>query len=276
MPRINLTGAHGRQRLVQVGLLVAVVALSLLGVGAVSANAASSIEGVWSFNGGEIAIQPAAEGTYQGTVVTETKFAECTHPVNQVIWTDMRLQPDGSYWGFHQWYFESAGCALNTTLGPTAWRVMEGNGTRSLLVCLSSPGTSQPTIAANGAESGDTYGCVSSAPATVGVATFKLASLPSSKKCLSFRHFKIHLRDPQNDAFKNVVITLRGKRLATTREGAYTVATVNLRGLPRGAFTVKIRATTVLGQHISGSRTYHTCVPKAKRSSRRKKKGKTG
>jgi hypothetical protein len=275
MPRIDSTKEPRGQRRTRGRLLVAVVVLSLLGVGVASANGASNIEGVWSFNGGEIAIQPTAEGSYQGTVVTETKFAECTHPVDQVIWTGMRLQPDGSYWGFHQWYFASDGCALNTTLGPTAWRVVEGGGTRSLLVCLSSPGTSQPTIAANGAESGATYGCVSSAPATVGVATFKLASLPSSKRCLSLRHFKIHLHDPQNDAFTSVVITLRGKRLATTRKGAYTVATVNLRGLPRGAFTLEIRATTVLGQHISGRRTYHTCVTKATGSSK-KKKGEKG
>jgi hypothetical protein len=246
-------------------LLVLAVVTLVLAVGAVSANAASSIVGVWSFNGGDIAIQPdtaaGMEGTFVGTVVTETKFSECTHPPDQQIWTDIRMQADGEFWGLHQWYFQGPECALNPSLGPTAWRVMEEpSGTRFLRVCLSSPGTTQPVISAEGSPTDATYGCVSSALATSAAASFKLVSLPSSKQCLSLRHFKIHIRDPRHDAFKTVTITLRGHRLATVRHGNFTVATVNLRGLRRGAFTVKIRATTVLGHHISGSRTFHTCI----------------
>jgi hypothetical protein len=268
LPDLKLAGI--RERRPAITLVLVLVGL-LLGSSATSASATSAIEGVWSFNGGEIAIQPAGEDTFKGTVVTETKFAECTHPVEQVIWTDIHPQPDGSYWGFHQWYFESAGCVLNPTLGPTAWRVLTASdGTQYLRVCLSSPGTSQPAIAANGTDSGATYGCVSSAPATSGVASFKLVSLPSTKECLSLRRFKIHIHDPRNDAFKKVVITLRGHRLATTRAGQYTIATVNLKGLPRGTFTIRIHATTILGQHISGSRTYHTCVKKLSRVAKKK------
>ena len=43
------------------------------------------------------------------------------------------------------------------------------------------------------------------------------------------------------------------------------------RACRKGAFTVKIRATTVLGHHLSASRTYHTCIPKIKPKKRDKK-----
>jgi hypothetical protein len=260
-------------------LLLVIPAAMLLAVGVASAGASSSIEGVWSFNGGQIGVQRLANGTYSGTVVVETKFAECTHPVGQEIWAGMTAQSDGSYWGLHQWYLGE--CQENPLRGPAAWRVLEEvNGSHYLRVCFSHPGTSQPTIAANGSDSGATYGCVNSAltaplPAASGTAGFKESlSLPSAKKCLSLRLFQIHLLDPKYDPLKKVSVTIRGRMFATVRKGKYIVATINLKGLPRSAFTVKIRATTVLGHHLSASRTYHTCVKKIKKSSKKKSKKK--
>jgi hypothetical protein len=255
-------------------LLAMALATALLvfaAAAAASAAARSSIEGVWSFGGGQIAVASAGNGTFVGTVVQETTFAECPHPVGQEIWTDIAPQLDGSYWGLHQWYFEKT-CEINTQLGPTAWRVREEpDGAKYLRVCFSHPGTSQPTIPVGGPETGVTYGCVDSGltaplPAS-GVAGERL-SLPSAKQCLSARLFKIHLLEPKYDPFKKVLVTLKGRRIATARRGDYLVATIDLKGLPRGAFTVKVSATTVLGHHLSGSRTYHTCAmkPRSKRS----------
>jgi hypothetical protein len=250
-------------------LLLAITAAALLGGGVASASGASSIEGVWSFGGGEIAVAPATSNTFVGTVVVATTFAECVHPVGQPIWTGMTLQPDGSYWGSHQWYLEKT-CELNETPGPTAWRVKEGpDGSKYLRVCLSRPGSTQPTIPASGPEADVTYECLDSAltsslPAS-GVAGERL-SLPSSKQCVSARLFKIHLLEPKYDPFRKVLVTIRGHRIVTVRRGDYVVATIDLRGLPAGAVTVKIRATTVLGHHLSGSRTYHTCAKTPKRS----------
>lgn len=257
--------------------LAIALALALLGCfGAADAGAGSSIEGVWSFNGGEIAVQKAADGKYEGTVVSETKFAECTHPVGQLIWTDMTPQSDGSFWGFHQWYVtESSKCVLDTEyVGPTAWRVMTtSSGERYLWVCFSKPGGTQPTIAPDGTPAGDTYGCTKSAlaaPLSSGVASFKLVSgLPSTKRCLSLRSFRIHVHDPRNDAFKTVRVTIAGKRLKTVRHGAYIVATVDLRGLPKGTFTLRVTGVTVQGRRLKGSRTYHTCAPRRHKSSGR-------
>src|SRR5580704_14113940 len=78
--------------------------LTLLTLGAGTATASSSLEEVWSFGGGAIAIQGLPNGAYQGTVVSPTTFAECPHPAGEVLWTEMRLQADGSFWGFHQWF----------------------------------------------------------------------------------------------------------------------------------------------------------------------------
>jgi hypothetical protein len=245
--------------------LLAVLAFS----GNVAAATANSIEGVWSFEHGAVAIQALSDGTFQGTVVSPTTFASCPHPVGEVMWTNLKPQADGSYRGFHQW-FHGTQCEVIPQLGRTAWRVRENaQGARFLQVCFSNPGnTSQPTIAADGTSAGVTYGCVNSALIaalpTSHVSASKYVILPGNHMCLSHRSFKIHLHDPKNDPLKKVLVILRGRPTVVVRRGHTLVSTIDLRGLPRGTFTVKIRATTVLKHHLSSSRTYHTCVPKPK------------
>jgi hypothetical protein len=251
-------------------ILLAVAISALLAVGAASAAAASNIEGIWAFGGGKIAITALSNGTFVGTVVAETTFDECVHPDGQQIWSEIAPQPDGSYWGLHQWYFEKSNCTINHELGPTAWRVAEeANGSKYLRVCLSNPGTSQPTITAIGAEANWTYQCYSSALLaalpTSSQAGFINRLAPSATKCVSGRRFEIHLGEPVNDPFKSVRVTLRGKAIKTFRRGYYVDAFVNLKGLPLGAFTIKVSAKTVLGLELTGSRTYHTCAKKSKR-----------
>jgi len=282
-------------RLLLAALATATLTLGCAAIGSSApAGAASttSIEGIWAFNGGQIAVVHASHGTFEGKVVAETKFAECGHPVGQEIWAGMAAQSDGSYWGLHQWYLGE--CKENPLRGPTAWRVLEEvNGSQYLRVCFSHPGTSQPTIAADGAPKKAseyaayhvTYGCTNSAltarlPVAPGsgksgvAGSIERLKLPSAKKCLSVRLFKIHLADPRYDPLKKVTVTLRGHEIATSRKGNYVVATINLRGLPKSAVTIKIHATTVLGHHLSAERTYHTCIRKSKRSGKRSgKKG---
>jgi hypothetical protein len=246
----------------------------LLAVGVASAAASSTIEGVWSFNGGQIAVQPEGGGRFEGIVVQPTTFATCTHPVGQKIWKEIKLQPDGSYWGFHQWY-KTESCVENPVLGPTAWRVVaNADGSRYLRVCLSSPGTAQPTIPVGSSGLGASYGCGKSALtaplASSGVGSFKkVVSLPGTKKCLSARKFLIHVRDSKYDPFKSVVVTRQGHKLKVQHHGSFYIVTVNLKGLPRGAFTIKVKATTVRGNHVSGSRTYHTCSKRKKPTSKK-------
>jgi hypothetical protein len=275
MPRTQPHTPTRPRRRLSLPLAIAATIL-LLAFGASAAAATSNIEGIWSFNGGQIAIQPAGNGTLVGIVVSPTKFATCTHPVGQEIWKGMTLQPDGSYQGSHQWYFETSACDPNPNPGPTAWRVgEEANGSRFLRVCLSAPGGTQPTIPVGSMGTGATYGCQNSAlTAPLGkseVGSFKeVVKLPSASKCLSGRKFQIHVRDTKYDPFKSVIITLKGHKLKVVHHGSTYTATVNLKGLNHGAFTIKIKATTVRGHHVSGSRTYHTCAKAPKKSKPKK------
>src|SRR5580692_6402116 len=132
-------------------LPVPIVPLAALALGGgATAAESNTIEGVWSFKGGSIAISPLTDGSFQGVVDTETTFAECPHPAGQVAWTDMKQQPDGSFWGDDAWFVREGGgeCKQDPNLGPTAWRVLENStGGHYLKVCFSHPGTSQPKIA---------------------------------------------------------------------------------------------------------------------------------
>jgi hypothetical protein len=261
LPHIR-THRPRRRRRTRISSLLAITAALVLLVCVGSAGATSSIEGVWAFESGQIAITALPSGTFVGTVVDQTKFAECVHPVGEEIWTDISLQSDGSYWGQHQWLFEGT-CAKNPTPGPTAWRVKEAaDGSKSLEVCFSKPGATQPTIAANGLTASVTYGCINSAlTAPPPLAAAEHLSLRSAKQCVSGRLFKIHLADPKYDPLESVAVTIKGRHIKTSRRAHYIVATINLRGFPRGAFTVKISATTVLGHRLRDQRTYHTCAP---------------
>src|SRR5277367_5552259 len=101
--RMDMERPPRRKRLPRSPLL-AFATTMLLALGVASAGAASNIEGIWSFNGGQIGVQRLSNGTYEGTVVAATKFAECTHEVGEPIWTGMTEQADGSYVGLHQWF----------------------------------------------------------------------------------------------------------------------------------------------------------------------------
>jgi hypothetical protein len=288
-------------------LLFAIAAtILLLTVGVATAAGTSSIEGAWTFSGGQIVIRPegpGGKGDLEGVVVAPTTFAKCVHPEGQVIWKEIKAQTDGSYQGFHQWYDSTAStgpteCTLNPVLGLTAWRVIEEPGKKPYLrVCLSNPGTTQPSIPPGSPGVNATYGCFDSElialppeigstsggktpegpsgkgsePGKGGSEAFKeTLTIPSAKQCLSGRSFKIHLREPNLDPFTKVVVTLKGKKIKTVHKGNFVVATISLKGLPTGKFTIKIVATTALGHHLSGTRTYHTCAKKPKKSKPKK------
>lgn len=241
-----------------------------LALGAQTAAADAPIEGIWSFNGGEIGIQGQPGGTLIGTVVAPTKFSQCLHPQGEQIWTQMREQPDGSYWGLHQWYFETLECIRNPELGLTAWRVLSAaDGSHFLRVCFSAPGSkSQPTIAANGDSAGATYGCSDSARVsalpTVKRSEFgKYIVLPANTSCFGRRKMKIHLNDPAGDSLAKTFVGLSSgaihRQAKLQQHGAGITATLNLKGLTASTFKVTVRLRTVLGTKIMSKRTYRLC-----------------
>jgi hypothetical protein len=253
-------------------IVVVVLAASLSG-GAASAGATSEIEGVWSFNGGEVAVHAVAGGKFEGVVVAPTKFAECTHKVGEHVWTEITQQPDGSFWGKHQWLFEKS-CLPNPDLGPTAWRVLHAaSGSRYLEVCFSEPGESQPTIAPNGTSANVSYNCISSSPTaplpvvvntpgSSGAEQVSFANtilLPKARACVRRGMLAIKIADPKRDQLKEVVIRIKKRKVADVRGVKRLEKGIVLKHLPSGGYTLKIVATTVLGQKLTGSRTYHSC-----------------
>jgi hypothetical protein len=90
------------------------------------------------------------------------------------------------------------------------------------------------------------------------------AKLPSAKRCVSRRKFRIHLSKPKDDPLVSATVTVNGKRVKVVR-GARLTAPIDLRGLPKGRVKVKITATTRSGRILTAARTYHTCVPRKRR-----------
>ena len=239
------------------------LALTLAAASPAGAQSADPIEAVWTFSGGQVAVDRQADGSFIGTVIRQTTLATCPHQVGEQMWTEIRAQPDGQYFGRHQ-YLRDADCGP-AERGNTAYRVLRRpDGAEFLRVCFSTPDSpeSQPSIAPDGTESGGNDGCRDSELVSRASAPPRLAdivTLPASRGCASRRRFPIRLREPRGDAIKSAVITLNAKRLRVRRVAGRLTTTVDLRGLPRGRYRVKIVAKTYRGQTIQGSRRYRTC-----------------
>jgi spore coat-associated protein N len=89
-------------------------------------------------------------------------------------------------------------------------------------------------------------------------------AMPTSKRCVSRRKFRIHVRRPSGIAFQSVQITVnrRTKARLTGLKAARIKAQVNLRGLPKGKVVVTIVAVTTSGRRAVSTRTYRTCAAK--------------
>jgi hypothetical protein len=259
--------------------LLALTAVLVLGASSASA-ATNEIEGVWSFEHGSVAIEPGPNNTLQGKVETETQFVECPHVPGEVMWTNMKEQPDGSFWGSHQWFH--AGCQLDSQfVGPTAWRVLHNaKGGAYLKVCFSHPGGGQPEIAASGAETKPSgfYNCYESSlieplPPTgsgsgtgTGTGGSGVLSTVNTKACVSQSTLKLKLKDSKSDPLKQVVVELNGKKVATVKgvkaiNKALKKGGITLTKLPSGTYKISVSATTVLHKTLTGSQTYKACTP---------------
>jgi hypothetical protein len=84
-----------------------------------------------------------------------------------------------------------------------------------------------------------------------------LLESPPVGPCVSKRYFRIKLRSRYQPIIAAVTVKLRGLTKVLRRPPWGT--NVDLRGLPRGTFKVRITALTVTGRTIRGTRTYRTC-----------------
>ena len=138
-------------------------------------------------------------------------------------------------------------------LGLTAWRVIHpSSDSHYLEVCFSTPGTSQPQIAPDGAATDDTYGCVNSAL----ISQLPIVEGEGKGETGTGSKGETGTGTGGGSSLKQVVVKINGKRVALVK-GILRLqkSGVMLTKLPTGAYKLSVVATTVLNQHLSGSRT---------------------
>jgi virginiamycin B lyase len=90
--------------------------------------------------------------------------------------------------------------------------------------------------------------------------------LPPAQQCVSKRELLVHVHAPPGQQLLSVKLSLAGKVLRSetfTKGKNHKVppTLVDLRGLPKGTFTLTIVVKTKAGKTYRATRTYHTCVP---------------
>ena len=91
-------------------------------------------------------------------------------------------------------------------------------------------------------------------PGTGGVVT-----APSHIPCVSGRDFVVHVPQIKQLRYRRVRAAINGHAIAVVT-GSRSHVRVDLKGRPKGAYTLRITATTTTGRRISWTRTYHTCL----------------
>jgi Abnormal spindle-like microcephaly-assoc'd, ASPM-SPD-2-Hydin len=99
-------------------------------------------------------------------------------------------------------------------------------------------------------QGGGTSGAVSGA---------SVVALPTARTCASRRVVTVHLTAPKGRTFTRVKILLHGKTLKTLK-GKSIRAKISLRGLPRGRFTLEVRASVDDGTKYTNKKHYVTCI----------------
>jgi hypothetical protein len=94
-----------------------------------------------------------------------------------------------------------------------------------------------------------------------------IAGLPSTRRCVSKRRFVIRIRQRRGRTYTAVQVFLNRRQVAS-RRGRRVTAPINLRGLPKGRYTVRIVVVTTEGEVITGTRRYRTCTKKQRRRGR--------
>ena len=230
-------------------LLTTIVAFCLLSA---PAFAADDIEGTWSFEGGEVLVENTGDGTFKGTVVKPTRFSPCEHAVGEQMWEIRATADPGHYEGGHNWF--NSQCTIVSPRGPSRWVVLRAdNAAWSLYFCTSSPDAtpnSEPTCE-------NLSRLRPSLPAPTAAQSVVLPS--ASRACRSRRSFLVHLRQNRRDPLVRASIRVAGRVVRTIGFKRIAVP-VNLRGLPRGVYTVSITAVTATGKVITTKRRYRTCA----------------
>jgi hypothetical protein len=101
----------------------------------------------------------------------------------------------------------------------------------------------------------------------------EVLGLPSAHKCVSGRELTVHVHAPAGQKLLSVKLTLGKKVLRSIKfvkgnDNKIPSTVVDLKGLPKGTYTLKIVVKTKSGKTYSATRTYHTCVAGKKRAAK--------
>ena len=86
--------------------------------------------------------------------------------------------------------------------------------------------------------------------------------LPSARQCTSRRKFRIRLLAPKGQTIASAKVYVNGKKTRVVKRGGRLTAMVDLRGLKKRRYTVRVVAVTGQGRKVVSFRRYHTCKPK--------------
>jgi hypothetical protein len=97
--------------------------------------------------------------------------------------------------------------------------------------------------------------------------------LPSASQCVRNGSVTVHVHAPAGQKLLSVKLTLGKKVLRSIKfvkgnDNKIPSTVVDLKGLPRGTYTLKIVVKTKSGKTYSATRTYHTCVAGKKRAAK--------
>ena len=88
------------------------------------------------------------------------------------------------------------------------------------------------------------------------------SQLAKPKGCISQRNFMIRIRQPRGSRLTSASVTVNGRPVPVRKQDGRLTAPVDLRGFSTGTYEVRIRARTVGGRTVTGTRSYRTCAAK--------------
>jgi hypothetical protein len=218
-------------------VLLALFGAASFAVTCSTAQAASSIEGRWSYSGGEVLVRSTGPDAYAGTVVREIDASPCRHPAGEVIWEIFGTEESDLYRG-GQAFRDSAGCAMAPGRGFARW-VVEGDRAQ---LCFVPPDDVASTPECARITRRGTRPTPSFASTVV---------LPSTKR--------VRIRQPRGDTIVSARVDVDGRRVRTVTRSELDRPIV-LRRLPHGRrYRVRVTLQTATKRTIRGTRTYRAC-----------------
>jgi hypothetical protein len=92
----------------------------------------------------------------------------------------------------------------------------------------------------------------------------RIVTLPSTRRCVSRRRFRVRVRSTIRGEVTKVTIFLNGKHVRTV-VGTRLGLPIDLRGLAKGRVRVRLRVELSGGRVRTDTRTYRTCATKKRR-----------